>query len=133
MMAVADGSDYGGSLRNPAAYNNVFGFRTSYGRVPAEARDVFLPSMGVVGPMARTVPDLAMLLSVQAGYDPRVPLSIRENARRFTDALQRDFRGVRIAWVGDFKGYLPFDPGVLDLCKSALEVFERIGCTVEEA
>jgi Asp-tRNA(Asn)/Glu-tRNA(Gln) amidotransferase A subunit family amidase len=63
MMAVADGSDYMGSLRNPTAFNNVFGFRTCYGRVPVLARDVFLPSMGVVGPIARTVPDLAMLLA----------------------------------------------------------------------
>src|SRR5436190_1052430 len=96
MMAVADGSDYGGSLRNPAAYNNVFGFRTSYGRVPAEGKDVFLPSMGVAGPMARTVPDLAMLLSIQAGYDPRLPFSIREDPRQFTASLKRDFKGVRI-------------------------------------
>ena len=133
MMAVADGSDYMGSLRNPAAYNNVFGFRTSYGRVPAEARDVFLPSMGVVGPMARTVPDLAMLLSVQAGYDPRLPLSIREDPRQFTESLKRDFKGVRIAWLGDYRGSLPFEPGVLELCKGALKAFEQIGCIVEEA
>jgi amidase len=133
MMAVADGSDYGGSLRNPAAYNNVFGFRTSYGRVPAEAKDVFLPTMGVVGPMARTVPDLAMLLSIQAGYDPRLPLSILEDPRLFTASLKRDFKGVRIAWLGDYHGALPFEPGVLELCKDALKAFEQIGCTVEEA
>ena len=67
LLPVADGSDHGGSLRNPAAFNNVFGFRTSYGRVPAQGLDVFYAYMGVQGPMARTVPDLAMLLSVQAG------------------------------------------------------------------
>ena len=71
MLPVADGSDHGGSLRNPAAWNNVFGFRPSYGRVPAQGLDVFYACMGVQGPMARNVPDLAMLLSVQAGYDPR--------------------------------------------------------------
>jgi amidase len=133
MQAVADGSDYMGSLRNPAAFNNVFGFRPAYGRVPSEAKDVFLPSPSVKGPMARTVPDLAMLLSVQAGYDPRVPLSIRQDPQLFTNSLKRDFKGVRIAWVGDFKGYLPFEPGVIDLCKNALKSFEQIGCSVEEA
>src|SRR6202043_1236722 len=76
MLPVADGSDYGGSLRNPAGWNNVFGFRTSVGLVPTDMQDGWLPSMGVVGPMARNVPDLAMLLSVQAGYHARVPFSI---------------------------------------------------------
>jgi amidase len=133
MMAVADGSDYMGSLRNPTAFNNVFGFRTSYGRVPALARDAFLPSMGVVGPIARTVPDLAMLLSVQAGYDPRVPLSIHQDPEQFAGPLKRDFKGIRVAWGGDFKGYLSFEPGVLDLCRGALKAFEQVGCVVEEA
>src|SRR5205085_2522151 len=69
MLPLADGSDYGGSLRNPAGWNNVFGFRTSFGRVPADGRDAWLPSMGVLGPMARDVRDLAMLLAVLAYYD----------------------------------------------------------------
>jgi amidase len=132
MLPVADGSDHGGSLRNPAAFNNVFGFRTSYGRVPSEGRDVFTPAMGVIGPMARSVPDLAMLLSVQAGFDPRLPLSINEDPRIFTASLEREFRGTRIAWLGDFGGYLPFEPGVLDLCRTALKAFEALGCVVEE-
>jgi amidase len=133
MQAVADGSDHAGSLRNPAAFNNVFGFRTSFGRVPSDFPDCFAPSLSVHGPMARTVPDLAMLLSVQAGYDPRAPLSIREDPARFAEPLARDFKGVRVAWLGDFGGYLRFEPGVLDLCKLALKAFEQIGCTVEEA
>src|SRR5204863_1886050 len=83
MLPVADGSDHGGSLRNPAAYNNVLGFRTSYGRVANEPRDAFNAAMSVNGPMARTVADLAMLLSVQAGYDPRMPLSNRQDPRTF--------------------------------------------------
>ena len=86
MLPVADGSDYGGSLRNPAGWNNVFGFRTSYGRVPTDGRDAWLPSMGVVGPMARNVSDLAMLLAVQAGYDNRVPLSMVEMGRYFKES-----------------------------------------------
>jgi amidase len=133
MLPVADGSDYGGSLRNPAGWNNVFGFRTSYGLVPADGRDAWLPSMGVLGPMARNVPDLAMLLAVQAGYDDRVPLAMTGDATSFQDRLQRDFNGTRIAWAGDFNGCLPYEPGVLDLCKRALATFESIGCAVEEA
>ena len=130
MLAVADGSDLMGSLRNPAAYNNVFGLRPSHGRVPS-GRDAFLPTMSCNGPIARTVPDLAMLLSVQAGYDPRVPLSIREDPAVFTRALDRDVTGVRIAWGGDLGGHLPFEPGVLDLCEGALKAFEHLGCVVE--
>src|ERR1700693_3023148 len=98
MLPVADGRDYGGSLRNPAGWNNVFGFRTSYGRVPADGRDAWLPSMGVVGPMARNVSDLAMLLAVEAGYDARVPLSIVEEGAVFQSRLEKDFKGKRIAW-----------------------------------
>src|SRR3989440_8855053 len=133
MLPVADGSDHGGSLRNPAAFNNVLGFRTSYGRIPEVVPDVFNSSLTVAGPMARTVPDLAMLLSVLAGYDPRAPLSNREHPAQLIEALRRDFRGVRLAWAGSFGGYLSFEPGVLDLCKRAIKVFETLGCSVGEA
>jgi amidase len=132
MLPVADGTDYGGSLRNPAGWNNVFGFRTSFGRVPADGRDAWLPSMGVAGPMARNVPDLALLLSVQAGHDPRAPLSLEGDGARYRAPLEVDLEGKRIAWVGDFGGYLPYEAGVLDVCKAALETFEAIGCIVEE-
>jgi amidase len=133
MLPVADGSDYGGSLRNPAGWNNVIGFRTSTGRVPNDARDVWLPSIGVTGPMARNVPDLALLLSVQAGYDPRAPLSMERAGAVFQGRLERSFKGKRVAWAGDFKGYTPYEPGVLDVCKAAVKVFENLGCAVEEA
>jgi amidase len=133
MLPVADGSDYGGSLRNPAGWNNVFGFRTSYGLVPSASPDGWLPSMGVVGPMARTVADLAMLLSVQAGYDARVPLSCAGDGSEFRQPLDADLKGKRIAWSADFRGYLPYEPGVLEVCESALKVFESLGCSVEEA
>src|SRR5215207_4855040 len=126
MLPVADGSDLGGSLRNPAAFNNVLGFRPSFGRVPGDSRDAFLPALGVPGPMARTVPDLAMLLRVMAGYDPRAPLSIRDDPVSVTEPLKRDLRSARIAFAGDFGGYLPFEPGVLDLCRSALPAFESL-------
>ena len=133
MLPVADGSDMMGSLRNPAAYNNVFGFRPSQGRVPyGPTGEVFFQQMGYEGPMARTVTDLAMLLSVQAGFDPRTPLSLKEDPAVFTKSLQRDFKGTRIGWMGDYGGYLPMEEGVLDLCRSALKGFEAIGCVVEE-
>jgi amidase len=133
MLPVADGSDHAGSLRNPAGWNNVFGFRTSFGRVPDDGRDAWLPAMGVLGPMARNVPDLAMLLAVQSGYDDRVPLSVTEDATLFQQRLEKDFKGTRIAWACDLKGYLPYQPGVLDLCEDALKTFESMGCVVEEA
>jgi amidase len=133
MIPVADGSDHGGSLRNPAAFNNVFALRTSFGRVPSQFYEVFTPSISVHGPMARTVPDLAMFLSVIAGYDARTPLSIRQDPAEFTGPLARDFKGTRIGWAGDFGGHLPFDLGVLELCQGALEVFESLDCIVESA
>ncbi len=133
MLPVADGTDYGGSLRNPAGWNNVFGFRTSFGRVPADGRDAWLPSMGVGGPMARNVADLALLLSVQAGYDARAPLSLEGDGTIFRGPLAADLRGKRIAWVGDYGGHVPYEPGVLDVCMAALKVFESFGCVVEEA
>ncbi len=133
MLPVADGSDHGGSLRNPAAFNNVYSLRTSFGRVPSLFNEVFIPSISVKGPMAGTVPDLAMFLSVIAGYDARTPLSIRQDPVEFARPLGRDFKGTRIGWVGDFGGHLPFDPGVLDLCTAALKAFESLGCVVEPA
>jgi len=133
MLPVADGSDNGGSLRNPAVWNNVFGLRTCFGRVPSLFNEVFIPSISVHGPMARTVPDLAMLLSVIAGYDARTPLSIRQDPAEFAQPLARDFKGTRIGWVRDFGGHIPFDPGVLDLCDGALKVLESLGCIVETA
>ncbi len=133
MLPVADGSDYGGSLRNPAGWNNVFGFRPSYGCVPADVPEVWLPTLRVLGPMARTVTDLAMLLSVQAGFDARVPLSIDGDGAKFRRPLGKDFKTTRIAWLGDFSGFAPHAPEVLNVCKNALKVFESIGCTVEEA
>jgi amidase len=133
MLPLADGSDHAGSLRNPAGWNNVLGFRTSIGRIPADGRDAWLPSMSVLGPMARDVRDLALLLSVQSGYDHRVPLSMDADPSAFQGSLETDLRGKRIAWVGDFSGYIPYEAGVLELCRNALKVFESIGCIVEDA
>jgi len=133
MAPVADGSDYGGSLRNPAGWNNVFGFRPSHGVVPDDARDVWLPSMAVTGPMARTMRDLALLLSVQAGYDARAPLSLPGDGAGFAAPTSRDFKGKRVAWAGDFGGFTPCESGVLETCQGALRAFEDLGGVVEEA
>ena len=113
MLPVASGTDHTGSLRNPGAFNNVFALRPAYGRVPAEAPDVFNSGMSMTGPMARTVPDLAMLLSVQSGYDARVPLSINEDPGQFAVPLEGAVKGKRIAWGGDlFARIMPFEAGV---------------------
>ncbi|WP_294738857.1 amidase [uncultured Pseudomonas sp.] len=132
MLPVADGSDMMGSLRNPAAFNNVFGLRPSLGRVPyGPAPDLFVQQLGTEGPMGRSVADVARLLSVQAGYDPRVPLSLKEDPAVFGEPLQRDFKGARLGWLGDYNGYLPMEDGVMSLCESALKDFAALGCEVE--
>ena len=133
MLALADGSDYGGSLRNPAGWNNVYGFRPSYGRIPRLDPDIWTPTLGVLGPMARSVEDLALLFSVQAGFAASAPLSLPGDGRAFFPAPAPKAKGLRIAWVGDYGGAIPYDPGVLDLARSALSVFEDLGATVEEA
>ena len=133
MLPVADGSDMGGSLRNPAAFNNVIGFRPSRGRVPgAPEDDLFLQQLGTEGPMARTVEDAARLLAVQAGFDPRLPLSL-EGALPSPDALRLDgdAKGLRIGWLGSLWPELPLAPGVRELCESALQTFRELGCEVE--
>lgn len=131
MLPLADGSDHGGSLRNPAAFNNVFGFRPSFGRVPDDAADVFAASLGVLGPMARSVEDLALLFSVQAGPDPRMPLSIQQSGASISQPLDVPVTGRRIGWLGDLDGYLAMEPGILPLCEQGLAVLEGLGCQVE--
>jgi amidase len=134
LLPVADGSDMMGSLRNPAGWNNVYGLRPSFGRVPhGPADEVFFQQLGTEGPMGRNVADVAMLLAVQAGHDARVPLSLPGDGAAFTASLARDFQGTRVAWLGDFDGHLPMEAGVLDLCREALGHFTDIGCTVEAA
>ncbi len=136
LLSVADGSDFMGSLRNPAGWNHVYGLRPSQGRVPLwPAQDVWVSQLGTEGPMARTVQDLARMLEVMSGHDPRVPLSLGapgEPPPRFSEGLDRfDARRTRIGWLGDLGGHLPMEPGVLGTCESALERFETLGCTVE--
>ena len=134
LVPVADGSDMAGSLRNPAAFNNVFGFRPSAGRVPyGPALELFMQQLGYEGPMARSVQDLALLLAVQAGPDPRAPLSLEQDPRVFAGPLERNLAGLRVGWLGDLGGYLPIEPGVLELCGDGLAVLQTLGCPVEAA
>jgi amidase len=134
LLPVADGSDFMGSLRNPAGWNHVFGLRPSQGRVPmSPAQDVFIAQLATEGPMARHVADLAMLLSVQAGAHPSSPLSLTEDPTVFAGSLASDPKGVRMGWLGNLQGYLPMEDGILDVCQSALNSFSGMGCTVDEA
>lgn len=132
MLPVADGSDFMGSLRNPAAWNNVFGLRPSQGRVPMwPVQDVYLSQLGTEGPMGRTVEDVARLLSIQAGWDARSPLSIAEDGAQFLTLPALDTRTVRIGWLGDLEAYLPMEHGIIDTCEQSLRRFEQLGCAAE--
>ena len=132
LLPVADGSDFMGSLRNPAAWNNVFGLRPSQGRVPAyPTNDVWVSQLGTDGPMARTVSDLAQLLEVISGYDPRAPLSLANMPKGFATTLKPQAKGLRIGWLGDLNGYLPMQAGVLEACEDGLRRLEGKGCVVE--
>jgi amidase len=132
MLPIADGSDFGGSLRNPASFCNVAGFRPSAGRVPSWPALNAWSGMPVLGPMARTVEDLALVLSATAGPDPRAPLSIAEPGSVFAGSLERAFRGVRIAWSRDLGG-LPVDPRVLAALAPGRAVLEALGARVDAA
>jgi amidase len=132
MLPVADGSDMGGSLRNPASFCSVVGFRTSPGRVPRVPSTQAWSPLSVLGPMARTVEDVALFLSVMAGPDSRAPLSIHEPGSRFAQPLDRDCKGLRIAWCGKFAG-LPVDRRVRQVIEGQRKRFESLGCVVEDA
>ena len=133
MVALADGSDMGGSLRNPASFCNVVGLRPSPGRVPIwPGRTGCFPSPSVNGPMARTVSDVALMLGAIAGADPRDPLSFDDSPTLFVGSLERDMTGVRIGWSGNL-GELPVDPLVTQVIDRHRPAFESLGCVVEEA
>ena len=131
MLPLADGSDMGGSLRNPGNFCNVTGFRTSPGRVPMWPRSTGWFPISVQGPMARTVQDVALMLSVIAGPDPRSPIAIAEQGSTFNRPLDRDFNGIKIAWSKDL-GELPVDPRVTAVLDNQRHVFEDLGGIVED-
>lgn len=130
LVPVADGSDMMGSLRNPAAFCNVYGFRPSWGLVPADAAgDTFLSTLATDGPMARTIEDLARLLETLAGPNPAVPFG--RDCPSLANRLEVDLRGRRIGWLADWGGAYRCEPGILDICARGLKVFEELGAEVE--
>lgn len=133
MVPIADGSDMGGSLRNPGNFNNVVGFRSSPGRVPVWPNDTPWFPLGVQGPMARTVQDVALMMTALAGPDARVPLSIQQPGDLFAVPLGRDFQHVRIGFSLDLEGQIPLDPQVRAALEPAADVLADIGCEVIEA
>lgn len=132
MVPLADGSDMGGSLRNPAAFCNVVGLRPSPGRVPSWPSATAWSPLSVDGPMARTVGDVALMLDAISGPDPRSPLSIDRFEKGYGELPERDFSGARAAWSPDLGG-LPFDGRVTGAFEAQRSVFENLGCIVEEA
>lgn len=146
MVPIADGSDYMGSLRNPAAWNNVFGMRPSQGRVPAwPVLDAYLAQMSTEGPLGRTVLDVALLLATQSGPHPLVPLAL-DSALDVFDGVSRatttlaagldgsgGVAGTRVAWLGDLGGHLATEPGVLAACERGMRRLADLGCRVEPA
>lgn len=132
LAALADGSDTGGSLRNPASFCNVVGFRPSAGRVPIWPDDLGWFTLNVQGPMGRTVEDVALLLSAIAGPDRRSPIALPEPGQRFVAPLERNWKGVRLAWSPTLGG-LPVQREVVQVLERQLAVFSDAGCFVENA
>src|SRR5262249_10035447 len=132
LVPVATGSDTGGSLRNPAAFCNVVGFRPSIGRVPNPKVAFAWSTLSTSGCLGRSVADLAFVLSTIAGPDSRAPLSINEPGERFARPLDRSFKGVRVAWFKDLGG-APFDSRVRAIVDGHRATFESLGCIVEQA
>lgn len=132
MLAIADGSDLGGSLRNPASFCNVVGLRPSPGRVPSWPKQFSSEPLAVHGPMAREVSDVALLLSAMAGPDARVPISLPQAGDFFQTPLERNLRGLKIAYSPGLERY-PIDHAVTAVLAQTPAVFESLGCVVENA
>ena len=133
ILPLADGSDFMGSLRNPAAWANIFGMRPSQGRVPAWPKpELFVSQLSTDGPMARTVQDLARLLTTQAGQDLRAPLSISQaQGQGFVPSPDASLKGLRIGWLGDLGGHLATEPGIISALEAALARCASVGAHVE--
>jgi amidase len=133
MLPFADGSDLGSSLRNPASFCNVVGFRPTPGRVPNWPFPNAWDTLWSLGPIARTVEDAALLLSAMAGPDPRSPTTHAEPGSTFARPLARDFKKVRVAWSLDLGGAFPVDARVARALEPVRKVLASLGCIVEEA
>ncbi|MEM9843823.1 MAG: amidase [Pseudomonadota bacterium] len=130
MVAIADGSDMMGSLRNPAGWNNVYGMRPTWGRVPGNATgDLFLHRLSTNGPMARSPADLALQLNVMSGVHPLASVASSEPVP--IPPPESKAGGTRIGWLGDWGGAWPFERGILALCENALGVFADLGAAVD--
>jgi amidase len=132
MLPLADGTDLGGSLRNPASFNNIVALRPSPGLVPTAPDPFAWLGLGVAGPLARSVADVAFLLGAMAGPDPRDPSCHPSDPSPFLQPLDRDVRGIRVAWCLDLGG-LPLDPRVRSVLDRQRAIFESLGCIVEDA
>jgi amidase len=132
LVPLADGSDMGGSLRNPAGFCNVVGLRPTPGRVPAWPVAMGWSQLSVQGPMGRTVADVALQLSVVAGPDPRVPISLSDDPAGFAAALPDSLAGLRVAWAPDLGGRVTVDPVITSVLASVAGVFEDLGASVED-
>ena len=130
LVPIAGGSDTGGSLRNPAAWNNVVGFRPSPGRVTDD--DNSWSPLSTAGPMARTVADVALFLSTISGYHPPDPIALTDDPARFRAPLERSMKGARVAWVTAMGG-IPFEPEITRVVHAQRQAFLDLGCVVEEA
>ncbi len=133
LAPTAHGSDMKGSLRKPAGFNNVIGFRPSQGRVPSPSAEskLFYDQLATDGPMGRNVEDTIRLLGTIAGYDSRAPLSLRDKIPDYEEFAPTELKELRIGWMGDYQGFLPMETGVLSLCKSAMKRLSDQGSLVE--
>jgi amidase len=132
LVPLAEGSDMGGSLRNPAGFCNVVGLRPTPGRVPTWPAGMGWSQLSVQGPMGRTVADVALQLSVLAGPDRRVPISLPDEGAAFAAPLPTSMAGLRVAWAPDLGGRVTVDPAITSVLTSSVGVFESLGASVAE-
>jgi len=132
LVPLAEGTDMGGSLRNPAAFCNVVGLRPTPGRVPSWPAPLGWSQLSVDGPMGRTVADVALQMSALAGPDPRVPIALSDDPSPFAAPLPTSLAGLRVAWAPDLGGRVTVDPAITAALAPSVRVFEELGATVEE-
>jgi amidase len=133
MHPIADGSDLGGSLRNPASFCNVVGLRPTAGSVPAYPAANAWTTLSVDGALARSAADLALVMSAIVGEDRRSPLVGPADGRAFSSAIERDVAGIRVGWSSDLGGLVPVDSAVREVVAHAAQQFVELGAVVEEA